>query len=81
MAIICDKCGSKYNDVDADGQIQQNLFGKICKECGNFILPEKKLPIVEENKNKFKILQIKALKSVYNRFKKLMGENNGNSKR
>ena len=53
MAIICDKCGSKYNDVDADGQIQQNLFGKICKECGNFILPEKKLPIVEENKNKF----------------------------
>jgi hypothetical protein len=67
MSITCKVCKCEFPDIDDEGNVYINYFGKRCLQCGNVIPPDKELPIIKNNIFKFEQLRAEALRSIKNR--------------
>lgn len=60
--VTCKKCGY-YFEIE-------NLFGKFCPKCKDFIESEFELPIVKENKIKNEIQKQEVLEKIKKSFRR-----------
>ena len=57
MSVMCEKCGYVFMG-------HENWYGKVCTRCNTFIPTSHEMPIIKENKLKYKMLLHQALELI-----------------
>jgi len=71
MSIECPNCeqevkshNNELSDLLPSSELYDNVYGTICPHCKCLIKPDKEPPIVEENRIKLKLLQLKVREAI-----------------